>query len=192
MKNADNRCMIDILTPINTKPQISRAVGLLADCRIRSGGLLLLDDATLSIPAHRAVLAARCPRMASHFRFTDSVSGATAEGAEDGLPVFAFPSLSPRTLRLLLAYLYTDRLEGCERAVHGGVRVCARMQAVDRCSDQPTPEQQCEQGVAGRQRGRRGRAVDGRIGGFGRNGRRAPPARPAVFVRVGALPATGE
>ncbi len=47
--------------------------------------------------------------MASHFRFTDSAgASATVDGGQ--LPVYTFPSLSPRTLKPFLTYIYTDRL----------------------------------------------------------------------------------
>jgi hypothetical protein len=91
--------------------------GLLADCRIRSGELLpdaptSSSSSSFSLPAHRALLAARCPRMASHFRFMDSTASADSVNAGH-LPVYTFPSLSPRTLAPLLTYIYTDRLVGC-------------------------------------------------------------------------------
>lgn len=89
--------------------------GLLADCFIACGDG---DEGVAErVPAHRALLCLRSERMSSHFRFME---GRSSEGGGDGrggddegdeLPTFFFPSLSPRTLRLLLSFLYTDRLE---------------------------------------------------------------------------------
>ena len=50
--------------------------------------------------------------MASHFHFMDVMATAAAVSFEGGLPVYTFPSLSPRTLAPFLTYLYTDRLDG--------------------------------------------------------------------------------
>lgn len=106
------------MTLIDSHPHIH--TGLLADCRIRSGSLLPDDtppsssssspSSSLSLPAHRAILAARCPRVASHFHFMDAATGRSSEGG--CMPTYTFPSLSPRTLAPFLSYIYTDRLDG--------------------------------------------------------------------------------
>ncbi len=91
--------------------------GLLPDCFVACGGG---DDDELlgggggggreTYPAHRALLMQRSARMAAHFRFLDTPRNGSKSGSDGGLPTYTFPSLSSRTLRPLLSFLYTDRL----------------------------------------------------------------------------------
>ena len=98
---------------------IVRATGAHAD-------VLISGEYGGGLPAHRWLLSARSERVAAHFRFLDTssawASGSTSASASSThgtlpygtstLPTSVFPSLSPRTLPLLLSYFYTGRLSG--------------------------------------------------------------------------------